>query len=225
MNKREEKYPAIVRYNELWEHGQISNPVVFLIGGYAGTGKSTLVKEIASFFTNINVLPTGIIRSVLRGYVTEEDNPYLYSHTYDLHTFLDDLSDNDTVSKLYEQQIGPVSKSINKIIDFASTEKQHWILEGNHIFPRFIKPSNAVILFEIYLQVTDSSMHRKMISSSTHNRKFTDIQFNTARTLHDYTVQKVKRHEGLLFEYDVATQEVLTLINKTLASYLQNHHA
>jgi len=87
MDNTLEKYPAIVRYNELWEQGEVSKPVVFLIGGYAGTGKSTLAKEITNYFKNINVLPTGIIRSILREYVSKESNPYLYAHTYNLHTF------------------------------------------------------------------------------------------------------------------------------------------
>lgn len=194
------------------------------MGGYAGTGKSTLVKEIESFFKNINVLPTGIIRSILRGYITQENNPYLYSHTYNLHSLLDKKSSNNQVTGLYEKQISPVSKSINKIIDFTSIEKQHWIIDGNHIFPGFIKDDDRVILFEFYLKVTDPDVHRKLLSGPTHNRKLNDEQFHTARRLHDYIVNKATEHNKLLYEYDLAIEEVLTLINQTLSNYLAKNH-
>jgi len=224
MQPNSEKYPSIVKYTDLWKQGQISKPVVFLVGGYAGTGKSTLVKKIENFFTNSNVLPTGIVRSILRGYISQESNPYLYSHTYDLHSLLDKKSPETQVTELYEKQVEPVSRSINQIIDFTSTEKQHWIIDGNPIFPGFIKNNDEVILFEFYLKVTDPDVHRKLLSGPTHNRKLDETQFHTARKLHDYTVDKATEHNKLIYEYNLAVEEALTFINQTLNKYLSKNY-
>jgi|AntAceMinimDraft_13_1070369.scaffolds.fasta_scaffold17287_3 2-phosphoglycerate kinase len=220
MTTFSKKYPSISKYNDLWEKGEVLKPIVLLVGGYAGTGKSTLVKEIAGLLGNVNVLPTGIIRSVLRGYLPQEKHPYLYSHTYDFHRLIIADQSNDTVIELYKKQIKPIAKSINEIINFASTEKQHWIIDGNHIFPETIKKTTRVILFEIYLKVTDPNTHRELLGGPTHNRKIDDGQFSTARKLHDYTVEKVAKDRKPLYEYDRAKKEALTLINQRLYNYL-----
>jgi len=137
--------------------------------------------------------------------------------------FLSEESSRNQVAELYEKQVAPISSSINQIIDFSSTEKQHWIIDGNHVLPKYIKWDDRVILFEFYLQVTDASTHRKLLGGPTHNRTLDNEQFHTARKLHDYTVAKVTEANKLLYEYNLATKEVLSLVDQTLSSYLEKY--
>ncbi len=81
-------YKHIQKYNKLWEKAQISCPVVVMIGGYAGTGKSTLAQIISRALNYLNIIPTGILRALVKDYISAQDNPALYYHTYDLHQLI-----------------------------------------------------------------------------------------------------------------------------------------
>lgn len=53
-------------YNDQWIKNTISNPLVIMIGGYAGTGKTTLAKKLLSVFEHAVIVNTGVVRAVLR---------------------------------------------------------------------------------------------------------------------------------------------------------------
>src|SRR3989344_2549550 len=163
-------YTNIQKYEEMWLQGTIDRPLVVIIGGYAGTGKSTLARKLSEQFPFASILPTGILRAVLRNFISREQNPFLYVHTYDLSALNTEGEDMSLYDK-YKVQAKPVAISVNKIVEFAATEKQQCIIEGNHILPEFLPLEFSVILVEIYLKVSDIEMHRLTIAGPTHNRK------------------------------------------------------
>lgn len=216
-------YSNIAKYNKLWKEKNIDKSIVILIGGYAGTGKSTLVKKIGKYFVNKSILPTGIIRSVLRKYIPQKHNPDLYNHTYDLYDenlVKDEFLFRENIIKRYNNQIEPIASSINEIIQFASTEKQLWIIEGNHVFPEYIENNNEVFLFEYYLKVTDEKIHKKMMCGPSHNRSLNEIQFKTARIIQDYTLQKIIENDKLVFEYNEAYEKIMKNIDSFLSKLI-----
>ncbi|MFT6911260.1 MAG: 2-phosphoglycerate kinase [Candidatus Paceibacteria bacterium] len=206
---------TIARYNRLWSEGKITKPIVILIGGYTGTGKSTLAKFISQFFNCINTLPTGIIRTVHKSIAQGKLDHSLYDHTYNLHKYTKGRSTD--VQKMYQKQIAPIAQSINEIVTFACSEKQHWIIEGNHVFPGYMNDVDDVFLFEIYMKVGNVDIHRNLMSGPTHNRKISDIQFLTARNLHDFTVSEALAHNRISVEYNTSPEEIIKLIDKKLS--------
>lgn len=65
-----QKFPSIRTYNRLWERGEIDKPIVLLISGYAGTGKSTLVEGLKRHFPYLNTMQTGILRAMARNRIS-----------------------------------------------------------------------------------------------------------------------------------------------------------
>lgn len=199
-------------FNNLWEQGKVKTPLIILIGGYAGTGKSTLASAIMSKIDHLNSFPTGLIRAALRDYITEESNPYLYTHTYDLHTISDNIKD------AYLKQCTPILNAINQSIDFANSEKQMYIFDGNHIFPGKMRNYQNVV--EFYLKVSDPDQHKKMMSGPTHNRIITREQFKTARELHNYIIEEAEKYNKPVFEYNLVVKESNVLIERAIGNLI-----
>lgn len=58
-------------------------PLIILIGGTSGTGKSTLASILASRFQISTVLSTDSIRHIVRNFMDESEEPILFTSTYE----------------------------------------------------------------------------------------------------------------------------------------------
>ena len=77
-------------YNKYWLDGQITSPLVIIIGGAAGTGKTVLAYKLQKDIPYLNYLTAALIRSLLTIYISNKQNPYLHKHTFELHKFNND---------------------------------------------------------------------------------------------------------------------------------------
>lgn len=205
-------------FAEAWKEGSITKPTVVLIGGYAGTGKSTLAASLSQNIGYTQITPTGIIRSIAQTQTTPQENPALFMSTYDLHTLYG--SSTEQIATAFKEQCTPITNSINSLLSFLATEKQHLIIEGNHILPweRYSHPDCNII--ELYLYVDDADQHRAMLGGPTHNRTIDSEQFRTARKIHDMLHTEVTNHNKALFECG-ETDRAREFFLKKLSSILE----
>lgn len=218
-------YRNIIRYNQLWEAGLFRKPIVILIGGYCGTGKSTLAAKIGTNFNFINILPTGIIRSTLQYSIKKAINPALHEHTYNLHKVGHPTSNiKDRVIANYIRQTEPVSEAIKNIIRFTASEGQSYIIEGNHVLAGGEKVVDEnVIVIEFYMKVTDIDVHRRMIGGPTHQRQITSEQFEVGRMIQDYIIEQADVYNHSIFEYNEAIEHVLEIIDNRLKEEIEGY--
>ena len=207
------EHPFIGYYTHLWNTRQIDKPLVLGVGGYAGTGKSTLVSKLLPWLPSSEKLATGQVRAILKRFISKDDNPWLYGQTYTL-----DQISPDSVGAIegFELQVSPVASALQEIVNFAGVEKQLHILDGNHVFPGLIDFPEEVIGVDFYLKVDDPETHRQMIGGPTHQRTLSDHEFATARKLHDHIVAEALAHGKHVISHDTAYQDVLALLNHRL---------
>jgi 2-phosphoglycerate kinase len=197
------------RFNELWNMGKIEKPMVLLIGGYIGTGKSTFAKYVSENINNTTVLPTGIIRAIYQTIVLEDKYPEVFSHTYD-------YVDKKEALANFVKQVSIIQNGIEKIVSFAFSEGQHFIIEGNHITPDFcLELAKKYPVISIFFKVSDKQRYRQTITGSTHFRKFNQTQLDIIYFLHDYFVSETKKHKLSLFNLD-ETKEAIKYIKEQL---------
>lgn len=213
------KFDNIRKYRQMWDRGQIDKPLMFMISGYAGTGKSTLVERLMHHFPHTNVIQTGVLRTTIRGYESGK-NPFLLKHTYDLDTVeADDTYPTDLIGR-FLKQVEPIAKAINEMVKFASTEKQHWMLDGNHILANYVEFIDGVVPIEVYLKVSDPEQHYKMMCGPTHSRTMDERQRNNGRKIHDYMVESAISRGKQVYEFDQAYELTLKYINNLLGQYV-----
>lgn len=223
--------PYISEYLRLWEERRIRTPLLFLIGGYAGVGKSTLAQKIMNRIPHSNLVPSGILRADVQARNSKDEVPELYKSTFDLHALLSPTLPEeqraDGVIELFKKQRDLVMGNFPTMATFAETEHQHLIFDGNHISPTCTSCTigGGVIPIEVYLMVTDPDTHYRMISGPTHNRPdLTLEQWKTARTLHEFIVHEAEDAGKPVIEWNEAYPKTLHLVDSTLQQFLGQVH-
>jgi len=219
-------YKNINTFNKLWEKKIITKPLVIAYEGYAGTGKSTNCKRILELIKHTTNLPTGVIRSSINDYLQNEEQEILSVHTYQLHTIKNHLNPNieqnrEEIIQRFLMQIRPINKAINSVISFAASEKQHLIVDGNHVFPGLMNNNPEVYFLEFYNKVSNPIQHKKMLCGPTHNRELSQDEFATARILHDYTVEQCIKNNKTVFEYDISIRMMTEMLENWIGEIIK----
>lgn len=176
-------------YTKKWESGTFDKPLLILIGGHIGVGKSTFAETLNRRLTHATVTPTGVIRSILQTLTSEEQNPELFLHTYDLSSLYRNspLTEEDKAVRGYEAQAQTVDKGVRSLVSFFESEGQMSILEGNHILPSTAKElSQHANIIPVFFANSDPILYEQTISGPTHRRRLSKNQLYTTRVIHDY---------------------------------------
>ncbi|HEX2023426.1 MAG TPA: hypothetical protein VHF00_01880 [Acidimicrobiales bacterium] len=162
-----------------WQRAKrLDIPLVILLGGATGVGKSTIATMLASRLGVTRVIPTDAIREVMRSMFTAELFPTLHTSSYDtarpVRTPLPRNADPVIIG--FREQTAAVSVGIEALIQRAVDEGTDLIVEGAHLVPGFADLSrfhgNAVVV-PMVVTVDDEEVHRSHIlkrASESRNR-------------------------------------------------------
>lgn len=139
-------------------------PLVLLIGGATGVGKSTIATQIAARLGIVRVVATDAIREVMRGLFTRELMPTLYTSSFDAEAALREPPPRaaDKVIVGFREQTATVSVGIRSLIARAAVEGTSIILEGAHVVPGFIDLESVeerVLPVPLVVTVDDEEVH------------------------------------------------------------------
>jgi len=142
------------------------SPVIILIGGATGTGKSTLAMELAYRLGVVWVTSTDMIRETMRTVVSSDLLPGLHDHSFRGILLCGQvLSDpRERVLAGFHQQAAQVAVGVRAVIQRAVLENAHIIIEGTHIAPpfdQFVPPGVDVNVAGFILAVPDEVEHRE----------------------------------------------------------------
>ena len=204
--KVEETDKIFSKYNQLWKAGEIAHPLCIMVGGNIGTGKSTLANRLLENLSYCNLLPTGIVRSILQSMDLGSIFPELYGHSYQLNELVIDsaLSEEQKAVVAFAKQLGVVDKAIRRILDFSQSEGQQYILDGNHISPRTAREyaDRQPNFIGVFFKTTDVNQYRENVSGPTHQRTLSGGEFMIVRAIHDFIVTEAEHYQLPVFEYN-----------------------
>src|SRR3954471_12404619 len=118
------------RYQELRE---LDRPIVILVGGATGTGKSTVATEIAYRLGITRVTSTDFIRQTMRAFFAHEFMPAIHYSSFEAAVAMPD-ADDPLVAGFLEQSRN-VLVGVQASIDRALQEGWSMVLEGVHLVP------------------------------------------------------------------------------------------
>ncbi len=117
-------------------------PMIVLVGGCTGTGKSTIAAELALRLDIGRTQSTDILRDIVRLFVLEQFAPELHVSSYDAWRALHyrDVDERNQESHLIEgfrAQSDKLAATINAVIKRSVKERASIIIEGIHIHPEY----------------------------------------------------------------------------------------
>jgi len=111
-------------------------PVIILLGGAAGVGKTSLALEVAHRLGIARVVSTDSIRQIMRIMLSPEFAPEIHGSSYDAHLGMrPDLLGDDPVIAGLRAQSATVSVGIRASLDRAIEENASMVMDGVALVP------------------------------------------------------------------------------------------
>ncbi len=137
-------------------------PLVVLIGGTTGVGKSTLATQLATRLGIVRVVATDAIREVMRAVFSRELMPSLHASSFEAGSVLREPPTRDAVIVGFREQTAAVAVGVNALLDRAALEGTHLIIEGAHVVPGFLDLeawADRILAVPVIVTVEDDEVH------------------------------------------------------------------
>ena len=129
----------------VWTHfARSGRPLILLLSGTAGCGKSTTATMLASRLDIVRMQSTDMLREIMRVMVPERLLPVLHRSSFDAwralpgHAGMDSGSDA-ALADGYRAQAELLSVASEAVVHRALRERVSFVLEGVHVNPTFAK--------------------------------------------------------------------------------------
>jgi len=156
----------------LWQSvGKLNKPIVVLIGGATGVGKSTIATILSNRLNITRIVSTDAIREVMRASVSDKLIRPLRGSSYNAYkNMILPPSGVNPVLLGFREQVMAVIVGVEAIIRRSIKEKTDIIIEGAHIVPGYLNINKYLpdaIIQNFIISVSDRETHREHFSKRT----------------------------------------------------------
>jgi 2-phosphoglycerate kinase len=156
------------RYADTYRNWQavegLDLPLIVLIGGTTGVGKSTIATQLAARLGITRIISTDAVREVMRSLFSELIMPTLHTSSFEAHRAVRGPIPRsaDPVTVGFEEQVRAVAVGIEALIERSVLEGTALIVEGAHLVPGFIGGAweEKAVVVPIVITVDDEDVHR-----------------------------------------------------------------
>lgn len=182
---------------EKWQAiGSLDIPLVVLIGGATGVGKSTIATHLAARLGIPRVFSTDGIREVMKATISEAFMPTLYTSSFDAAEVVRAkvAPGEDAVLLGFRDQVSAVAVGVDALIERAVKESTDVVVEGAHIVPGYLKTStygSKAVIVPIVIQVDDEGLHRSHFHVRAHDTRQRPVERYLA---HFDNIRKIQKY-------------------------------
>ena len=240
LQQSSELGPAVAHRWLVWrDFINSGKPLIFLIGGTAGCGKSTIATMLANRLDIVRTQSTDMLREVMRTMMPKQLMPALHTSSFTAWTALpgkpeviNEVSETLLVNG-YRSQADLLAVAIEAVIQRALRERVSLILEGVHIHPAILEKlakSNDAIVMPIMLGV----LKRKQLQRRIRGRGTDAPQrradrylkhFDEIWRLQSYLLSEADRADIPIVvnsDKDIVFREIMRITIETLAEDFNN---
>jgi 2-phosphoglycerate kinase len=216
------------RYRDLEE---LDLPIIVLIGGATGTGKSTVATEVAYRLGINRVTSTDFVRQTLRAFFSPEFMPSIHYSSFEAGKGLRSAEEEEVDPLLHGflDQTRNVLVGVNAAIERSLAEGWSTVLEGVHLVPGMIAPIENALVVQCVLAIDSEEAHashfwiRDIASNGARSLDKYLERLSDIRYLQDYIVERAQREDVPVIrntDREGATSAVMELV-LTAADRLQ----
>jgi 2-phosphoglycerate kinase len=156
----EEEGAAAVRRLRLYrEFRRLDLPIVLMIGGGTGSGKSSVAAEVAHRLGITRVTSTDVIRHTMRAFFSEGFMPTIHYSSFEAGRAHRSEEEGSQVLAGFIDQTRNVLVGMGAVIERALSERWSIVLEGVHLVPGLLPPIEGALTVHCVLQIEDPDAH------------------------------------------------------------------
>jgi 2-phosphoglycerate kinase len=153
---------AIRQLRRTHELHELDIPLIVLIGGATGTGKSTVATEVAYRLGITRVTSTDFVRQTMRAFFTPEFLPAIHASSFEAGKTLSSAQEEEVDPLLHGflEQTRHVLVGVQAAIDRSLEEGWSMVLEGVHLVPGMVpKPIADALTVECVVAIENEEAH------------------------------------------------------------------
>ncbi|HET6352254.1 MAG TPA: 2-phosphoglycerate kinase [Coriobacteriia bacterium] len=220
------------RYLKMRKLARLDRPLIVLIGGTTGVGKSTVATEVAHRLGITRISSTDSIREVMRGIFSRDLMPAIYESAFNawqgLRVPVPDGANPVIVG--FREQTAAVTSGVKSLIDRAVLEGLSMVIEGVHLVPGYLDASafEGACVVQIVIAVDDEQSHlshfyiREVQTEGSRPLERYRANFNEIRMLGLYIEEMAREHQiPVIYSHqldrtvaDVLEQVVTTVVEE-----------
>jgi 2-phosphoglycerate kinase len=205
-----ERYLVWRRYQEP------DRPVILLLGGAAGSGKTSLSLEVAHRLGIHRVMSTDAIRQIMRIMLSSDLVPAIHASSYDAHAV---LSPPEDVIGGFLAQARSVSVGVRAMLDRAVAENASQILDGVSIVPGLIDldayTDTAHVIFLVVATLDEKAFRARFESRARTSRRPEHRyleHFDSILKIQDHFLELADRNDIPIVDNESVDGSVLSII-------------
>ena len=161
-------------YNRWVEFSHQDRPLIILIGGTTGSGKSSISSELAHSLDIVRTQSTDMLREVMRLLIPERLLPTLHTSTFEAYASLPTADSDELGSDMingYLTQSSQVAVGVEGVLGRSAQEQVSLIIEGVHLHPelmRQIAEETDALVVPVLLAVLKAKRLKKRLKGRGH---------------------------------------------------------
>jgi 2-phosphoglycerate kinase len=214
---------AVRRFREWQRLDRLDRPLIVLLAGAPGVGKSTLASLLAGRLGIHRVIATDAIRHVIRAFFSPDFMPYVHHSSFEAARAINagESVTGDPDLAAFLRQAESVRTGVIAIMERACMEGTPMILEGVHLVPGLVNGEfgDRAIVVPAVLTVADEELHRGHFSLRGGERpadRYLD-RFAQIRKLQDHLVARAEAYGAPVIDntnIDAALTTAMQLVLK-----------
>jgi 2-phosphoglycerate kinase len=148
------------RYAEL---RALDMPIIVLVGGATGTGKSTVATEVAHRLGITRVTSTDFIRQTMRAFFSAEFMPSVHYSSFEAGEALPaaEKEAGDALLLGFMDQTRHVLVGVQAAVARALEEGWSMVLEGIHLVPGMMQPIEGALVLHVVIAIENENVHEQ----------------------------------------------------------------
>ncbi|HZO59659.1 MAG TPA: hypothetical protein VFB51_08200 [Solirubrobacterales bacterium] len=128
--------PVLTRFRQWWNVRNLERPLLVLIGGVTGVGKSTVATQLAGRLGIPHVIATDQVRQVVRAFFSREFLPSVHHSSFDVSRALaGPAGDPSGTVAGYVHQAHDIAPGLDAVVERAISDRTPMVVEGVHLLP------------------------------------------------------------------------------------------
>jgi 2-phosphoglycerate kinase len=220
----------------VWREYEVSEkPVIVMLGGTTGVGKTSIALEVARRLGISRVLSTDSIRQVMRIMLSQELMPALHASSFEAHREIQapgDEGQDDLVVDGFLAQTSAVSVGVRAAIDRAIEESTSLVLDGVSLVPGLIDldeyKDRAHVFFLLVARLDTEAFESNFAARAEqqHHRNAERYmqRMSEILTIQDYLLDLAERYDVPIVDSITLEGSVLLVIRHVVESLRKGGH-